>query len=82
MIGGGGLGDLMEGNTGMTDLEQEMMGIDGEDGIEQASFQKKVFINMDEDDEGGKGINLSSLFKLEGGALPYNIDVSNFNSSF
>jgi len=33
-IGGGGMGDVMEGNNGMTDLEKEMMGLGDDAGIE------------------------------------------------
>ena len=56
---GGGIGDVMDdGNNGMTALEKEMMGIDDSGPQTDTAFQIRVFINMDEDDDGSKGINL------------------------
>ena len=78
-IGGGGdiLGD-MGGNDEMTRLEMEMMGEDVDPtGLGQpAGITLRVFINMDEDDDGDKGIDLKSLFKLAPSDLPFHVDVS------
>lgn len=60
----------------MTDLEKEMMGIQDEPGNEDTSIKIRVYINMDEDDDGDKGINLTTLFKLGPKDMPYNVDVS------
>ena len=75
---GGGIGDAMDdGNDGMTALEKEMMGIEDNGPQNDTAFKIRVFINMDEDDDGDKGINLHSLFKLQQNDMPYHIDVSN-----
>ena len=36
----------------------------------------RVFVNMDEDDDGSKGINPNDIFKRENEKLPFFIDVS------
>ena len=70
------MGDMMDGNDGMTDLEKEMMGIGNEEGVKQdTGYKVKVFINIDEDDEGDKEINLKSLFKLGPKDMPYNVEI-------
>ena len=66
---------MEDGNDGLDALDKELMGIE-DNSAQKESFKVKVFINMDEDDEGGKGIDLKSIFKLESTDIPYNIDVS------
>jgi len=67
----------MGGNDEMTRLEMEMMGenVDPTGLGQPTGITLRVFINMDEDDDGDKGIDLKSLFKLAPGDLPFNIDV-------
>lgn len=48
---------MEEGNDGLSALENELLGIEAT--VPDTSFKVKVFINMDEDDEGGKGIDLN-----------------------
>jgi hypothetical protein len=51
------IGGMEEGNEGLSALENELLGIEAT--VPDTSFKVKVFINMDEDDEGGKGIDLN-----------------------
>ena len=68
----------MGGNDEMTRLEMEMMGenVDPTGLGQPTGITLRVFINMDEDDDGDKGIDLKSLFKLAPSDLPFHIDVS------
>ena len=80
-IGGGDMLGDMGGNDEMTRLEMEMMGEDVDPtGLGQPTgITLRVFINMDEDDDGDKGIDLNSLFKLAPGDLPFHVDVSMYS---
>ena len=62
----------------MTALELEMGGMDGDPtGLgKETGIKIRVFINMDEDDDGDKNINLKSLFNVDPTDKPYNIEVS------
>ena len=57
LIGGMG-GAFDEGNDGVSALEKELMGIEDNGVQNDTSFKVHVFINMDEDDDGDKGIDL------------------------
>ena len=39
-------------------------------------FSVRVFINMDEDDDGSKGIKPNDIFERENTNIPYYVDVS------
>lgn len=41
----------------------------------------RVFINMDEDDDGSKGINPNDIFERENTNIPFYVDVSTIESS-
>lgn len=48
---------------------------DGSKGKKSAKFQIRVFINMDEDDDGKKGIKPNDMFKRENLAIPFYVDL-------
>lgn len=73
----GGLGDAIEsGNDGQSALEKELLGIEDNGPSNDTFFKVKVFINMDEDDDRSKQIDLKQLFNLNSSDQPFNLSVS------
>ena len=66
-----------ETNHDMTDLELVMANEENENEQDQP-IKTTIYINIDEDDDNKKNVDLNEIFKNQGNDKPFSVEVSPF----